>query len=135
MPRPHTLFTAFMLASIPLFWVPLYRLASLSLDDRRYSHIVLIPVIAAFVIFQERRKIFSQITFRPRTGLPFLGLALAIYALLALRVVPVPADYILTTTVLAIVLSWLAGFVVCYGVPATRAALFPLLLLLLLRSE
>jgi exosortase len=132
MPRPHTLFAAFALASIALFWMPLYQLASLSLDDRRYSHIVLIPLISAFFLYRERHQIFSRIAFRPWPALPFLGAALALYGLLALGVVHPSANFALTLTMLAIVLAWAAGFTICYGVHASRAALFPLLLLLLL---
>jgi hypothetical protein len=49
------------LSSILLFWGPLNQWASLSLADQRYSHIILIPVISAFVMYLERRKIFSRI--------------------------------------------------------------------------
>jgi exosortase len=132
MPRPHTLFASFALASVALFWMPLHQLVSLSLDDQRYSHLILIPVISAFFMYRERRRIFSRIAFHPRAGLPFLAAALAVYGLLVLRVVQAPPNYALSITVLAIVLVWLAGFVVSYGVTAAKAALFPLLLLLLL---
>jgi exosortase len=132
MPRPHTLFAAFALASLALFWVPLNQLVSLSLDDQRYSHIILIPVLSAFFFYRERHQIFSRIAFRPWPGLPFLAAALALYGLLALRVVNPSPNYTLSITMLAVVLAWLAGFVVSYGVPAAKAALFPLLLLLLL---
>jgi exosortase len=133
MPRPHTLFAAFALASIALFWGPLHQLVSLSLDDQRYSHLILIPVISAFFMYRERHQIFPRIAIIPSwSGLPFLATALAVYGLLALRVVQAPPNYALSITVLAIVLVWLAGFVVSYGVTAAKAALFPLLLLLLL---
>ena len=61
MPRPHTLFTAFALASLALFWMPLHQLVSLSLDDQRYSHLILIPVISVFFMYRERHQIFSRI--------------------------------------------------------------------------
>ena len=132
MPRSHTLFTAFALASIALFWGPLHQLVSLSLDDQRYSHLILIPVISVFFMYRERHQIFSRIAFRPWPGLPFLGAALALYGLLALGVVRPPANFALSLTMFAIVLAWAAAFTICYGVHASRAALFPLLLLLLL---
>jgi len=120
------------LASIVLFWVPLRQLVSLSLNDQRYTHIILIPVISAFFLYRERRKIFSRIGLCPGVGLPFLAASLAMYGLLALRIVHAPTNYALSVVVLAMVLVWVAGFAVCYGVHACKAALFPLLLLLLL---
>jgi exosortase len=132
MSRPHTLFAAFVLASVALFWAPLRQLMSLSLDDPRYSHLILIPVISAFFLFRERHKIFSRIELRPQVAFPFLAASLAMYGLLALRGMHPPPNYTLSLVMIAIVLVWAAGFAVCYGVPAFRAALFPLLLLLLL---
>jgi exosortase len=112
--------------------VPLHQLVSLSLDDQRYSHIILIPVIGAFFLYRERHQIFPRIASPSWAGLPFLAAALAVYGLLALRVVLAPPNYALSITALAIVLVWAAGFAVLYGVRTFKAALFPLLLLLLL---
>src|ERR1700679_1532747 len=128
---PHALFAAFAVASIALFWNRLHQLVSLSLDDARYSHIILIPIISAFFFYRERRKIFSCIAFGPYVALPFLTAALALYALLALQVVHLSANYALSAIALAIVLVWAAGFAVCYGLQAFAAGLFPVLLLLL----
>lgn len=113
------------LASIGLFWAPLHQLVSLSLDDRRYSHLILIPVISAFVMYMERRRIFSRIASRPRAGLPFLAAALAIYSLLAFHVVHPPVNYAPSIAMLVIVLAWAAGFAVCYGVQTSKAAMLP----------
>ena len=131
-PRSHTTFAAFALASIGLFWAPLHQWLSLSLADQRYSHLILIPVISAFFLYLERRRIFSPMAFRPGVGLLFLAASVAIYALLALRVVQPSPNYLLSAVMLSIVLVWVAAFAVCYGVYTFRAALFPLLLLLLI---
>jgi len=130
--RPHLFFAAFVLLSIALFWASLHQWAVLSLNDSRYSHLILIPLISAFFFYRERHAIFSGAGFSPRFGLPLLAVPLALYGLLALRVVPTSANYTLTLVVLAIVLVWAAGFALCYGPRALRAAAFPLLLLLLL---
>jgi exosortase len=120
------------LSSVMLFLGPLRQLLSLSMNDQRYTHIILVPVISAVVMYLQRRRIFSRTAFYPGVGLPFLAASLAMYGLLALRVVHVPTNYTLSTVVFAIVLVWVAGFAVCYGVHAFKAAVFPLLFLLLL---
>ena len=129
---PHLLFAIFGLASMALFWVPLHQLIALSLADPRYSHLVAIPGISAFFLYRERHKIFSRIVFRPAGGLPLLAATLAMYGLLALRAVRAPTNYTLSLAMLSIILVWAAGFAVCDGVEALRAARFPFLLLLLL---
>jgi len=131
-PLPHWFSSLLGLSSIVLFWRPLQELLSLSLNDDRYTHIILVPVISAVVMYLERRRIFSRTAFDPGVGLPFLAASLAMYGLFALRVVHVPTNYTLSTVMLAIVLVWVAGFAVCYGVHAFRAAIFSLLFLLLL---
>lgn len=131
--RPHALFAAFALLSIALFQAPLRQLASLSLADERYTHILLIPFIAAFFVYTGKPEILARAAFRPGAGpLLFLTAALAVYGLLALRILRVPQDLELSIVILAILLSWLAGFAVFYGPRAFKAALFPLLFLLLL---
>jgi exosortase len=130
--RLHLLFAVLGLASIALFWAPLQQLVALSLSDRPYSYILVIPVISAFVLYLERRKEFARIAFRPGVGLPVLMAALAMYGLFALQVVHIPAEYLLSVVVLALILVWAAAFTLCYGLQTLRAALFPLLLLLLL---
>jgi exosortase len=121
-------------ASIAVFWKTLRELAALSLSADAYSYILLIPVIGAFVLYLERRRIFV----RPGTtrslviaALPAAG-ALGIFGLLATRIVIAPAQYVLSIEVVTIVLTWAAVFALCYGAPALRAARFPFLLLLLL---
>jgi exosortase len=59
-------------------------------------------------------------------GLRLMALPLALYF------IPVSANYALFLLMLAVVLVWAAGFALCYGPKAFRAASFPLLLLLLL---
>jgi exosortase len=130
--RFHMLFGIMGLSSIFLFWGPLRQLASLSLDDARYSHIILIPLICAFVVYRERHKIFDRAALRPTLAVPVLIAALALYGLLALRAVHPSLNYQLSATIFAIVLVWAAAFAVCYGVRTFRAALFPILFLLLL---
>lgn len=130
--RPHVPAGILGLVSLVLFWAPLRQLVSLSLDDRRYSHLVLIPAISAFFLYRERHRIFRCIAPGSAAGLTVLAAALAFYGLLALRIVPISSNYWLSLTTFAFVLVWAAGFAVCYGAQAFRAALFPILLLLLL---
>jgi exosortase len=119
--RPRLLLAASALASVALFWTSWRQLVSLSLDDRRYSHLILIPLISAFFLYRERRAIFSRVALSPRLGLPFLAAALLLWFV-----------HHLSAAILAAVLVLVAGFAVAYGAHALKAARFPLLFLLLL---
>ena len=110
-----------MLISAAVFYPWLRQVIALSLDDGRYSHIILVPVISAFVFYLERRRIFSGARFCPKIGLPMVAVAL-----LALGMV-----HSASLAMLAIVGAWAGGFALCYGAHALRSAFFPLGLLLL----
>ena len=128
----HFLCLLLGLSSLVLFWGPLQHLLSLSVDDRRYSHIFLVPVISACVIFLERRKVFARVAFGARTGLPLLFCSLALYWHLCRQAMHLSDNYSLSMTVLIALLVWVSGFALCYGLDALAAAKCPLLLLLLM---
>ena len=111
---------------------PLRQLLSLSLNDQRYSHIILAPVISACVMFLERRKVFARVVFGSKVGLiPVVG-SLALYWLMTRQVAHIAETYTLSTVILTILVVWASGFAFCYGTRALASARFPFLLFLLL---
>jgi exosortase len=131
--RPHLLFGAFVVASVALFWGPLRELAALALSNDPYSYILLVPLISAFILYLERRKVFASIgTYPYRAAGAGLAGTLVIYGFLATGIATPPAEYVLSITVVSILSVWVAAFSFCYGTPALKAARFLLLLLLLL---
>ncbi len=130
--RHNLLFSVLGFASVALFWAPLQQLEALSLSDRPYAYILVVPAICGFILYLERRKEFSRIEFCPTVGLPLMAAALVIYGLITLQVVKIPSEYWLPVVVLTLVLGWTAIFTLCYGLHTLRAAKFPVLLLLLL---
>jgi exosortase len=107
-------------------------LVEYSLRDESSSHIILIPLVAFFLLYLERRRIFS--TIQTSTGLG-LGLALGgaiLYCFAAWGPIPQNGNWPLSLETLSVVLLWVGGFVLCYGVEALRAGSFPVLFLLLM---
>lgn len=130
--RRHAGFIAFVVASSVGFHKTLISLVSYSLHNASSSHIVLIPVIAAFLLYVERQNTFSNTGTSTGSG---IGLALGgiILSWLANRG-PFPQDgnWPLSLETLSVILVWAGGFLLCYGFVAFRAAAFPLLFLLLM---
>jgi exosortase len=125
----HVCFLLVWMVSLALFWQPLENLVSLSVHDYRYSHIVLIPFISACLIIWKRKRIFLDAQWCTRlSGLLLVGGVLACLvgrsAFLNQAIGP-------CFGVLAIIVIWATGFLFCYGPRPFRAALFPLLFLLL----
>lgn len=105
--------------SLVLFWSPLAALLELSLADDRYSHIAFVPFIVAAFLYLESARIFRSPRYSPRLG----GSLLLATALLYFTPAP---------PILALVLLWIAAFLLCYGPQCLAAARFPALFLLLM---
>ncbi len=125
-------FVLFSVLSSVLFWRPLGALVGLSLRDARYSHVLLIPLISASLIHLQHRRIFANRGYCFSKAVSLWVLAIALFYLAQTRFSALNVNDRLSPIVLAIVLAWIAGFLLCYGERAFLAALFPLLFLLLM---
>ena len=131
----NMLFLIFVIVSLFVFQIPLRALLHYSLrgDNHygKYSYTMAIPLISIALVFFERSKIFTSVQYCIRTGVILL-LTGVILNWFAERALPqLGADNSLSTKILALVIFWLAGFILCYGIRAFRAGAFPLLFLLL----
>jgi exosortase len=131
----NVLFLFLVVVSLFVYWTPLRTLLRYSLwgDNQydKYSYTMAIPFISMTLVFFERSKIFTSVQYCCRTGIILLltGVILNWFAERALH--QLGADNSLSTHILALVIFWLAGFILCYGTGAYRAATFPLLFLFL----
>ncbi|GBE04608.1 transmembrane exosortase [bacterium BMS3Abin10] len=125
------LFFFFNIVTIVIFYIPLKELFALSLSyDPTYSHIPLIPLISAYLIYSERKKIFSDVENSFFAGSIFIiiGIALSLTGRSQESILG-QNDYLSLMT-FSVLIFWLGGFVLFYGIKASRNALFPLLILL-----
>jgi exosortase len=115
--------------SLALFWPTWRALTLLSFNDERSSHILLIPLISACLIYFQRSRIFHAPRYDPQIGVPLL-LAVAIlwFGLQPSLSHLDPTDRLSVHAAL-IVLIWFAAFLLVYGPVSFKAAMFPLLLL------
>jgi exosortase len=116
---------AICLPTLLVFWPSLKSAIELALRDDRYLPVFLAPLVCSLLIFRQRTEIFSQARYSPRAGIPLLSLAL----LLAIEFVyrnPGSESTGLPVAVFAIILVWMAAFVLCYGVQSFRAGFYPL---------
>jgi exosortase len=127
--RRDALFLASWMLSLALFCVPLSRLFALALRDSGYSHTVLIPLICGFLIYWHRKAIFSSCQYSPVAAIPWFAASAAIFGVgqLFFRL---DGSALLSLTIAALVLAWVAGFVLFFGRLSLRAAALPFFLLL-----
>ena len=131
-PAHHLWFALFLILSLLAFGGSLGGLVRLAAQDDRYSHVLLIPVITVCLVYLRRRRIFASPRFCPSKSAPLLVIGIALYYLAQNQLPALNSNDHLSVVVLAMVLVWTAGFVLCYGAQSFRAALFPLSFLLLM---
>jgi exosortase len=109
---------------------------SLDLDNKEASQVLIVPVIAAVMIWTRRREIFADQP--PRRSAPpllfkegsvVIGLVGAILLTTQMAKSHFNENDYLALRTFCLILSWLGGFVLFYGRDAFRAAAFPLLFL------
>src|SRR5437016_3279227 len=54
-------FALLVAATLAAFWTPLRTLIGFSLEHEQYSHLLLIPLVSAWLLFLDRRRIFWQV--------------------------------------------------------------------------
>jgi exosortase len=130
--RRHVGFVAVVLCSSLVYFKTLSALVQYSLHDESSSQIILIPVVAFVLLYVERQSIFSITRTNAVSGPCLILGGLALFWLTHLDTFPQDGNWPLCLRTLSVVLVWIGGFLLCYGLAAFRAAIFPLMFLLLM---
>jgi exosortase len=101
------------------------------MDDYRYSAVNAAPFLCLFLLYLDRNQIFSKSRFSPGIGLPLFSVAGILAFVLMHRVSRGDEIERLFPVVLAIIVTWLAAFILCYGLSSFKASIYPLCCLLL----
>ena len=126
------LFGSWIVLSSLIFSHAIIAFVRISLSNPDASHLILIPFISACVVYVERRKVFRDLSYDKVMGGCFLFFACC--AALVTRFVEggTSLDIQLSGYILALVLSWVAGFALLFGNSACKASYFSLLFLFLM---
>ena len=125
-------FGVFLFVSTIVCWRILAALIAYSLHHESASHIILIPLVSAYLLFTERRTIFTSVRPSVAVGMGIVIIGATFYWMVNRGVLLLQQDESLSRATLAIVLLWIGGFLASYGRTTTRAAAFPLLFLILM---
>jgi exosortase len=128
---PLPVFSILVALSLAIWWVPLTSSFALALSDDQYTHILLILPISGALIFLDWKSPEPSSGLAVSLGSVSLGSVLLIIAAsvtfyMRWRGVALSSDERLSVNMLALVVWWIAAFLVCFGIGAFRRALFPL---------
>jgi exosortase len=120
---------AWIVATAALFWVPVRSVIAYASRNDDASHIFIIPILAAGVLYLDHERVFRRVSFdvSAASGLAASGAAIA---LLAWREqIGAGTNEQLTLYMLALVVLWVAGFALFFGRAALLEGRFALLFL------
>ena len=122
-------YALFVAVSCGVWWQPLARTFSLAIHNDEYTHLLLILPVSATLILLEWRSQKPAVQANFRLGSVLLIMVVLLTGFANWRSAGLADDVQLSVGVLALLLWWIASFVVCFGTRASRSLLFPLLFL------
>jgi exosortase len=129
-PQKHLLVFIFLwIVSLLVGWHFLVATVTLSFHDDEYSQLLLILPISAALIFLERPIAHWRGDWSFRVAPVLIASAAAIAISIGFCSASLPADLKLSLGMLALVISWIGIFILCFGLSLSRSVLFPLLFL------
>ncbi|HJZ65226.1 MAG TPA: exosortase/archaeosortase family protein [Candidatus Acidoferrum sp.] len=129
--RQWLFFSAWAGLSLCLFLKPIIAAVQLALADDTYSHIILVPLVSAWVLYAERNQADALVRPSIRPGLVFLIVALMI-AFPALFCSSCSPRSLLALYISSLIFFVIAGFSAAFGWRKTKASLFALTMLFLI---
>lgn len=117
------IFALFTVFSAFIYSPYLIELHELSRENELYSHVFFIPVISAYLMYSNRKKIFPQTAF---SALGFLPLLASFGMLEAAQNTRFAGNDFLSIMVLSWTVFLAGGFLTVYGTRAARTAAFPI---------
>jgi exosortase len=140
MNRRHLIFLLFVVLAFLMAYAPIKALYDSASQREYYSHIVLIPLVSIYLIFQKRKLVFSEQENTEGRGVHsprnerIAGISLLLAGALLYFVgrgvgAGLNQNDFTAIIALAAVVFLNGGFIISYGLHAYKAALFPLLFL------
>ena len=123
-------FVALCLLPFALAWDLTRSLSALVLTNDTFSHIPLIPLVSAYLIYVNRKAIFCDISFEPVAGGSVLVLGIIFVIVARFNIQQFQPTNREALFVLGIACIWVGSFIALFGARAFRSACFPLLFLL-----
>jgi len=123
------LYLLWMLLCVLVFWKPAYALFNLAEQDETASHILLIPFIAAWLVYTEQKQLRLQDSLELRAGSVFFVPALLL-TILVLQCASCTTKERLPGFILALILFLVAGFIAILGKEAAKSSWFAFAILL-----
>jgi exosortase len=126
-------FLAFFLSCLlpfALAWNSMGVLSALILGNETFSQIPLIPLVSFYLVYANRKAIFSEVSYGWRLGLGLIIPGIVSLGAGEFNLWPLRPTNQVVLIVFGFVLIWMGMFAIFFGARAFRIASFPLMFLL-----
>jgi exosortase len=123
-------FFLFLVMAFLMAYAPIKALFNSSIQSDYYSHIVLIPPVSLYLIYQKRRLIFSEQKYCLSAGIPLLLIGALLFFGGRFLEVELNQNDFASIIALSAVVFVNGAFILFYGLHAYKVAIFPLLFLI-----
>ncbi len=124
------MFIGFSLAALALVFEPLRDLINSARRGEYYSHIVLIPLVTGYLIYQERKGIFEAPAPSLGLGGMLVTAGLGFYLMGFSVAVRLSENDVVALWTFSALVFWIGGFILLYGWKTFRKNFFPFLFLI-----
>ncbi len=124
------LFLVFVAVAGVMFYGPFRDMMREVVRSSHYSHIVLIPLVSAYLLFVRRREIFSDIEYAFVPGAAVAAVGVLLYGLARMAPLGLNRNDFSALVTLSALFFVVGAFILFFGFRAFRAARFALLFLL-----
>jgi exosortase len=126
------LFGIFCVAAGLMFYEPFRDLLQSSLRSDYYTHIILIPFISAFLLYQNKKDLFNSVSYGLYIGIPLVLAGIALYVFGRINEGYFNQNDYSSLMAFSAVIVLNGSFILFYGIRTFKAAAFPLLFLALM---
>jgi exosortase len=131
--RELLLLAVFIAASIPPYWTALRELVLLVWNDAGYSHIMIVPLVSAWFLWNCRGDLKPVAGDRASRIAAALAIGLGVAGFASGWVLSVRGStWYLAVWILSLLCMWIGGFALTFGSHGLRSAAFPLAFLIFL---
>jgi exosortase len=125
----NMLFFALTIVTVKMVYAPLRDFLIFASRDGYDTHILLIPFVSGYFFYSERKKISANLKYSYSVGIPLLTIGILIYAFGLQGGHQLYQNDYSSLMISCVIVFWIGGFILCYGMKAFRMGIFPILFL------
>lgn len=128
----NVFFFALTIVALWMVYAPLRDFLIFVARGKYDTHIILVPLVSGYLIYSGRKTILGNLKYSYTIGIPLLVIGVLLYVLGWHQGHRLNQNDYSSLMMFSVIVFWIGGFILSYGMQAFRKAIFPLLFLVLM---